>query len=49
MWYYTDESGTQQVAGFVKHFKNIAFVTVKVGICNISLILYCGIQQLISH
>lgn len=28
-WFYVAEDGSEQVAGFVKHYKNLAFLTVK--------------------
>ena len=30
-WYYNNERGEKQVAGFVKQFKNINYITVRVG------------------
>lgn len=33
-WLYT-ERGENQIGGFVKEFTNIAFLTIKVGLCSL--------------
>ena len=33
-WMYNETDGSTQVGGYVKHYQNLALVTVKVGTCS---------------